>query len=127
MMSPPPGTLPSPDPESLISLIGSARLDLSTEGAVQRGLGRLLDEEGISYKAEVILAPSDRIDFLIGRVGVEVKIGHPRRAILRQLERYAGSDRIDALLLVSSAPFPSAGFALNGKPVHIVSLSVGWL
>jgi len=126
-MSPLPETHPSPEAERLISLIGSARLDLSTEGAVQRGMARLFEEERVAYEAEVVLAPSDRIDFLIGRVGVEVKIGHPRRAILRQLERYAKSDRVDTLLLVSSAPFPSAGFELRGKPVHIVSLSTGWL
>jgi hypothetical protein len=120
-------THPSPEAERLISLIGSARLDLSTEGAVQRGLGRLFEEEGIPYQAEVVLAPSDRIDFLIGPVGIEVKIGHPRRAILRQLERYARSDRIDTLLLVSSAPFPSAGFEMGGKPVRVVNLSTGWL
>ena len=126
-MSPPLDLALTPDPERLICLIGSVRLDLSTEGAVQRGLGRLLDEERIPYKAEVILAPSDRIDFLVGRVGVEVKIGHPRRAILRQLERYARSDRVDTLLLVSSAPFPSAGFEVGGKPVHVVNLSTGWL
>jgi hypothetical protein len=118
---------PSPAADRLTRLIGSARLDLSTEGAVQRGLARLFEEEQVPYEAEVILAPSDRIDFLIGRVGVEVKIGHPRRAILRQLERYAASDRVDALLLVSSAPFPASGFEINGKPVHIVSLSTGWL
>lgn len=114
-------------PDRLSRLIGSARLDLSTEGAVQRGLARLFEEEGVSFEAEVVLAPSDRIDFLIGRVGVEVKIGHPRRAILRQLERYARSDRVDAILLVSSAPFPSAGFALNRKRVQVVNLSTGWL
>lgn len=113
--------------EDLSGLITSARLDLSTEGAVQRGLARLFEAEGVAFEAEVVLAPSDRIDFLIGRVGVEVKIGHPRRAILRQLERYARSDRVDVILLVSSAPFPSAGFELNGKPVRVVSLSVGWL
>lgn len=114
-------------PDRLSRLIGSARLDLSTEGAVQRGLARLFEEEGVSFEAEVVLAPSDRIDFLIGRVGVEVKIGHPRRAILRQLERYARSDRVDAILLVSSAPFPSAGFVLNRKRVQVVNLSTGWL
>ena len=119
--------LKSVTPDRLSRLISSARLDLSTERTVQRGLAKLFEEEQVPYEAEVILAPSDRIDFLIGRVGVEVKIGHPRRAILRQLERYAQSDRVDALLLVSSAPFPSAGFELKGKPVHIVSLSSGWL
>jgi hypothetical protein len=118
---------PCPDADRLIRLISSARVDLSTEAAAQNGLTRLFEAEGLPYEAEVRLSAADRIDFLIGRIGVEVKIGHPRRSILRQLERYAGSDRVDALLLVSSAPFPSSGFDLNGKPVHIVSLSTGWL
>lgn len=118
---------PSPEAERLIRLIGSARVDLSTEGAAQRGLARIFEKEGLPYEAEVILSAADRIDFLLGRVGVEVKIGQPRRQILRQLERYAGSDRLDELLLVSSAPFPSDGFRAHGKPVFVVSLSTGWL
>lgn len=118
---------PSPEAERLIRLIGSARVDLSTEAAAQRGLAKLFEAEGIPFEAELRLTAADRIDFLIGRVGVEVKIGQPRRAILRQLERYAGSDRLDELLLVSSAPFPSGGFRAHGKPVFIVSLSTGWL
>lgn len=118
---------PSPEAERLIRLIGSARVDLSTEAAAQRGLARLFEADGVPHEAEVTLSAADRIDFLVGRVGVEVKIGQPRRAILRQLERYAGSDRLDELLLVSSAPFPSGGFRAHGKPVFIVSLSTGWL
>jgi hypothetical protein len=118
---------PSPEADRLVRLIGSARVDLSTEAAAQRGLAKLFETEGIPFEAELRLTASDRIDFLIGRVGVEVKIGQPRRAILRQLERYAGSDRLDELLLVSSAPFPSAGFEIGGKPVLVVSLSTGWL
>jgi hypothetical protein len=118
---------PSPEAERLIRLIGSARVDLSTEAAAQRGLARLFEAEGVPYEAEVSLSAADRIDFLVGRVGVEVKIGQPRRQILRQLERYAGSDRLNELLLVSSAPFPADGFRAHGKPVFIVSLSRGWL
>jgi hypothetical protein len=118
---------PSPDAHRLIGLISSARVDLSTEFAAQTGLVRLFEAERVRYEAEVVLSAADRIDFLIGRVGVEVKIGQPRRQILRQLERYAGSDRLDELLLVSSAPFPAGGFRAHGKPVFVVSLSVGWL
>ena len=118
---------PSPEADRLIRLIGSARVDLSTEAAAQRGLARLFESEGLPYEAEVTLSAADRIDFLLGRVGVEVKIGQPRRQILRQLERYAGSERLDELLLVSSAPFPSDGFRAHGKPVFVVSLSTGWI
>lgn len=112
---------------ALARLISTARVDLSTEAAAQRGLSALFAAEGVPFRAEVVLAPSDRIDFLVAKVGIEVKIGHPRRTILRQLERYAGSDRIDALLLVSSAPFPAEGFEINAKPVSVVNLSTGWL
>ena len=83
--------------------------------------------DGRNSASRFFLSAADRIDFLVGRVGVEVKIGQPRRQILRQLERYAGSDRLDELLLVSSAPFPSGGFRAHGKPVFIVSLSTGWM
>lgn len=118
---------PSPEAERLIRLIGSARVDLSTEAAAQRGLARLFEADGLAHQAEVTLSAADRIDFLVGRVGVEVKIGQPRREVLRQLERYAGSDRVDELLLVTAGPFPSDGFRAHGKPVFIVSLSTGWI
>lgn len=114
-------------PDALSRLIGGCRVDLSTEAAAQRGLADLFRSHAVPFRAEVRLSDEDRIDFLVGTVGIEVKIGQSRRAILRQLDRYAQSPDIAALLLVSSTAFPSSGLDLRGKPVSVVSLSMGWL
>lgn len=114
-------------PEKIVDLIETARVDLSTETLAQRGLARIFADAGIEAKAEVRLNQQDRIDFMIGRIGLEVKIGHPRRAILRQLERYAKSDEVDTLILVTSAAFPTTNPPIDGKDLHVASLSRGWL
>jgi len=115
------------NPEAIVDLIENARVDLSTETLAQRGLARLFMDAGLDAKAEVRLSDRERIDFMIGRIGLEVKIGHPRRAILRQLERYAKSDEVDALILVTSVAFPTTNPPIDGKPLHVASLSRGWL
>lgn len=114
-------------PEKLVDLIENARVDLSTETLAQRGLARVFADAGLEARAEVRLNAQDRIDFMIGRIGLEVKIGHPRRSILRQLERYAKSEELDALILVTSAAFPTSNPPIEGKELHVASLSRGWL
>lgn len=114
--------------EKIVSLIESARIPLSTERHAQDGLEALFLKEGLQFDREVSLSGEDRIDFLVcGKIGIEVKIGHPKRQILRQLERYACSDKVETLILVSSAAFPRRGFDLNGKKTLICNLSMGWL
>lgn len=119
---------PSPEAERLIRLIGSARVDLSTEAAAQRGLARLFEADGLGHQAEVPLSAADRIDFLVGRVGVEVKIGQPRRQILRQLERYAGSDRLTGFsawfltVMRDQIAFTAAMFDLKGLEARYADL-----
>ena len=113
--------------ETLICLIESNRFDLSTETALQRGLRSLFTVQDIPFEAEVILSPKDRIDFLIGGIGIEAKIKASRRDILRQLDRYAALDRIEALILATATPFVSGSLTVGGKKVLIANLSRGWL
>lgn len=114
--------------EKIVSLIEASRVPISTERHAQDGLEDLFRKEGLLFEREVSLSTADRIDFMVcGKTGIEVKIGHPKRQVLRQLERYAKSDRIDTLILVTSAAFPRQGFDLNGKKVSICNLSMGWL
>lgn len=59
---------------------------------------------GLTYTHEVVLARGCRIDFLVSldgmRIGVEVKRGKPSRAaVARQLERYAETSTLDAVIL----------------------------
>ena len=64
-----------------------------------------------------------RIDFVIGRVGIELKIAGSVSDVTRQLWRYADSGRFDALVLVTSVSRHNQirveDFAV---PVHIVHL-----
>jgi hypothetical protein len=89
--------------------IGQRAYDISTERALQEGISARLNELGFAHRREVGLTQTDRIDFMIGRLGIEVKTKGSRSALLRQIHRYAQSEEIDELLLVTSSP-PLANF-----------------
>lgn len=86
-----------------------------------------LTEAGIGHEREVALGPRARVDFLTeGGVAVEVKRGRPRIAsLLSQLEKYAESDMVSAVVLVLErfVPLPDQ---LGGKPVRCISLNMLW-
>ncbi|PMS08584.1 hypothetical protein C0Z17_29500, partial [Trinickia caryophylli] len=65
-------------------------------------------------------------DFLINGIAVEVKTRSPRKAIFRQLSRYAKHEEVRALILLTgtSMQLPPE---INGKPALVVSLGEGWL
>jgi len=85
-----------------------------------------LQGAGISCEHEYRLAPRCRIDFLSGRIGIEVKKGRPAPADLRkQLTRYLESDVLDAVIVVvqHAVTLPNA---IGGKPVVQLSLNRLW-
>jgi hypothetical protein len=98
------------------------------EDALQEGCQLVLQRAGYIADREVRLDARNRIDLRVVsegvRVGIEVKIAGRRDAVLRQLTRYAESDQIDALILVTTcvrhSPMP---VALNGKPLLTVALA----
>lgn len=85
-----------------------------------------LTNAGISYRHEYRLAPHCRIDFLAGRIGLEIKKGRPVPSALKaQLGRYLQSDELDALIVVTqrAVPLPRT---IGGKPVEQISLNRLW-
>ena len=85
-----------------------------------------LGAAGLSYEHEYKLGPRCRIDFRVGRVGIEVKKGRPATSELtRQLRRYLASDALDAVIVVMQrvTRLPAT---IGGKPVYIVSLNRLW-
>jgi hypothetical protein len=83
-------------------------------------------EAGIPFLHEERLGPRCRIDFLAGTVGIEVKKGKPvRRQLLRQLERYAKSARVEALVVVVERAADLPGEIL-GKPCFTLSMNRLW-
>jgi hypothetical protein len=84
---------------------------------------RLLGAAGIEFKREHPLSKRDRVDFLVGRLALELKVDGSAAAILRQLDRYAESPDVDDLVLVTTRH--SHRFAttkLRGKPIHVICM-----
>ncbi len=114
--------------------IERTRADLTCEDATQEDLARALYREfygprtiGHEVSREVSLGPKDRIDIMVGPVGVEVKRATAQpRAVLRQLERYAAHESVRALVLASNRAMVLPG-QINGKPLLFASLGRAWL
>lgn len=102
----------------------SARNELALQNAIAERL-RFLD---LAFDREVVLTSKDRIDFLAGDLGIEVKVDGGVTEITRQLHRYAQSERIGRLLLVTTRMrHLSCARSLNGKSVEVLHLIGGSL
>ena len=89
-------------------------------------IARALSDARLDFAHECRLAPRCRIDFVVGRVGIEVKKGRPAASELaRQLRRYLASDALDGVVVVTqrAVPLPER---LDGKPVRAISLNRLW-
>lgn len=97
------------------------RYTYADETALQAGLAEALSLESLNAEREVRLSPRDRIDLLVGRVGIEVKVAGTVDGVLRQLNRYAGSDRVGALVLVTTrATHLGMPMYVGGKSLDVV-------
>lgn len=112
---------------SIITKLKNTRFSLASEKDVQWQIKQVLDAmPGIDYTREYALDKNSIIDFLIGTSGIEVKIKGGKKAIYKQLERYAQFDVITELYLITSK---SMGMLreINGKPVYVINISKAWL
>lgn len=109
-----------PAPEILVALLRRTRMRVGSEAALQQSIEDTLAAAGHAYQREARLSPADRIDFLVGGVGIEAKARYPKRAIYRQLERYAAQPVIGSLILVTGTAMGLPA-EIGGKPVFIVS------
>jgi len=92
-----------PDVEQVIALIRAHRYRYVDELEFHAGIDQVLRAAGIATRREVVLAPTDRIDFLLpGGLGIEVKLAGAPGDVLRQLRRYATSPDVAGLLLVTT-------------------------
>ncbi|KKN87381.1 hypothetical protein LCGC14_0258360 [marine sediment metagenome] len=110
--------------DMLCEYIGAVPYDIQTEALLQRGISNQLIRVGIEHKREVRLSPTDRIDFMVGLIGVEVKTKGSRAALIRQLHRYAQSGLVDELLVVTTVPsLTRVPRELCGVPIRTLVLS----
>jgi hypothetical protein len=85
-----------------------------------------LRETGLRPVHEARIGPGCRIDYLVDRVGIEIKKGKPIPAVLLgQLKRYAACEAVDGLIVVTqrSVALPAS---VGGKPVLSLVLAQLW-
>lgn len=112
---------------NVIEALRKKRFVLSDEKDLQDQIADALDAAAIDHTREVIIGARERVDFMIpDGIAVEVKIKGGKLAIFRQLKRYAESEFVKEIILLSSVSMglPST---INGKPAHVVSLGEQWL
>jgi len=116
-------------PEAVLFAIGSYRYRHCNEEELQVALARALDRHEIPYEREVRLTRRDRIDFLcIGGVGIEVKVKGSANTASAQMLRYAKSERVASLILVTDREQAAdQPLELNGKEVFVVRVMSGIL
>lgn len=107
--------------DAIEALLKSKRYRFNDELALQGGIAQVFTKAQLDFEAEVRLSPTDRIDFIVGAVGIEVKVRGTDEAAHMQLLRYAEHDRILGLLLVSGTKrIGDIPPLMRGKPVRVV-------
>src|SRR3546814_15305462 len=111
--------------ESLAKLAKMLRFGnfrLGHETLLQEDVEALFERNSVGFRREFILGPGERVDFLVGdRIAVELKVKCSPRVMMRQLQRYAAHDKVQAIILVT-ATVTSMPDSMNGKPVYVVNL-----
>lgn len=78
------------------------RYRFDTESDLQERVAAVLSDLGLTYEREFVLDPQNRIDFLVGSIGVEIKTNSTLAQVSRQVHRYLSFDSVQSILLVTT-------------------------
>jgi hypothetical protein len=110
----------------LKELLAAYRIDCTDELTLQNGIARILTGHAIPFERELRLGARDRVDFMVGGVALECKIGGSVTALIRQLTRYAEHDGVSELLVVTSRlRHNKTPVWLSEKRVTVLAMAVG--
>jgi hypothetical protein len=114
-----------PTAQSIVTLLEQTNLTFVHEHELQAALAEALAAADVEATREVRLSDGrSRIDLLTTTgVGLEVKIDGSWADVVRQLTRYAKCPEIHELILVTTrVRHHHLPAALEGKPIHLLSL-----
>lgn len=113
--------------DDVATAIAAHRFLPADEYELQAALLEVLQVRWPGTRREVPTA-TGRLDLLVDRVAVEVKIHGSAAEVARQLTRYARLDFVDGVVLVTTrAAHLKIARELAGKPVRVVALLTGGL
>lgn len=109
-----------PTAADIAALLREFRFNYTTEDQLQAGIAAALESKGLAVEREARIGVGSRIDMLVSRVGIEVKMHGSPADVQRQVTRYLRADEIDGLVLVTSRVRHLK--VVGAKPVHVVTL-----
>ena len=109
----------------IADIIRSHKFRCGTEDELQRGIDAALSASSIEHEREYRLSEKDRIDFLCGDVGIEVKTKGALAEVTRQVHRYVQNASVNALVLVTTKQaHRSIPSKINGKSIRVIWLGL---
>jgi hypothetical protein len=112
----------------LRELVLAHRFAVASEAQLQSAVETLLRRAGCVFEREAPVGQRDRIDFLVAGIGIEIKVDGSLGQVTRQLHRYAQSERIASLLLVTTrVKHTNLPTTLHNKPLAVALLVAGAL
>ena len=113
--------------DAIVVALSAVRMPAQPEEYdIHAAVARALSDAGLEYEHEYRLGPRRRIDFRVGRIGIEVKKGRPATSqLVKQLRRYLESEDLDAVVVVAQR-VTALPRTIGGKPVFLVSLNRLW-
>ena len=113
--------------KQVLDLIRTSKLNITYDKALQREISSLFDENGIEHEAEFRLSDADIVDFKLSNgVFIECKLRQQKRAVFRQLERYAEHEQVKAIILVTNTAM-GLPQKIKDKPAYYCSLGAAWI
>lgn len=113
--------------QAILNALSAIRISAQPEEAeIHSAVAQALNAAGIAHIHEYKLAPGQRIDFISGKIGIEVKKSRPAASQLRrQLTRYLENAELDAMIVVLQKPCALPA-CICAKPVYVVALNRLW-
>ncbi len=109
--------------QDLKDLLRRHRFRFGSEVELQDGIAAVLTKAGLSFKREAVVV-GGVIDFLVGSVGVEVKVDGSTAKLIRQVYAYAEDEKVGSILIVTvRARHGGAVCEARGKRVDVLYLT----
>jgi hypothetical protein len=112
--------------DQVLAAIRGHRFNYTNEDELQEGIAAAIATTGLDVDREVILSERDRIDLMVGTIGIEVKVAGSSAGVLEQLQRYAQHHEIEQLVLVTNK-WQRLPAEAGGKPLTTISLATAGL
>lgn len=108
---------------ALKDVLRQYRYSFNSEKDLQDGIEKVLKLEEFEFKREFKLNNTDRPDFMIDGIAIEIKTKGSLAALLRQVHRYAQDNAVSGILVMGSPGWlPRLPPEINGKPLRHLRL-----